>query len=82
MKGLNDTEITDFNWKRTKDTHLFTFALSNLCLQIGNKWSSNKVLPTRNISHHRRKIFFLPLKGDANDASKSFYCLGHAGTLL
>jgi cyclic pyranopterin phosphate synthase len=79
MKGINDTEITDFiEW--TRDTPVHVRFIEFMPFQ-GNHWNSSKVFTLQQILNVvEERYSFIPLKDEKHDTAKKFMVPGHAGT--
>jgi cyclic pyranopterin phosphate synthase len=79
MKGINDTEITDFiEW--TRDTPVHVRFIEFMPFQ-GNHWNSRKVFTLQQILNVvEERYSFIPLKDEKHDTAKKFMVPGHAGT--
>jgi len=79
MKGINDTEITNFiEWTKHTPVHVRFIEFMPFS---GNRWISDKVFTWQNIlSVIEGKYDFIKLKDEANDTTKKYIVPGHAGT--
>ncbi|HEX2535466.1 MAG TPA: GTP 3',8-cyclase MoaA [Chitinophagaceae bacterium] len=79
MKGLNESEITDFvAWTKDHPVHVRFIEFMPFS---GNRWTSNKVVTLQEILQQVAEQFpFVPLHNNPHDTAKKFTVPGHAGT--
>lgn len=79
MKGINDNEILDFvEWTKATPVHVRFIEFMPF---HGNRWSSNKVMPLREILETIGEQYeILPLASEPHATAKKFIVPGHAGT--
>lgn len=79
MKGLNDTEITDFvRWTKATPVHVRFIEFMPF---DGNRWQSEKVITLQEIlGTIEEEYTVIKLKDDLNDTTKKYIVPGHAGT--
>jgi cyclic pyranopterin phosphate synthase len=79
MKGLNETEITDFiEWTKNEPVHVRFIEFMPF---TGNRWSSNKVFTMRQmLDLVEEKYEITRLQDEMHDTAKSYKVPGYQGT--
>jgi cyclic pyranopterin phosphate synthase len=79
MKGINDSELTDFiAWTKDSPVHVRFIEFMPFS---GNRWMSDKVFTWQNMLESiETKYDFIKLKDETHDTTKKYIVSGHAGT--